>query len=128
MSQEPQRFSRTAEKVIADFRGLVDSTPEGMRVRPTLSVKEWVDKLAVKYQIGQEGPETLLRENWSALVGPANAHYSHPVSIDPQGRLLVLVAHAVVRNELFHSRRSILTKIQALPGCGGIRELNLRSG
>jgi len=42
--------------------------------------------------------------------------------------LLVLVSHAVVRNELFHHRLMILEKLRKLPGCAEIRGLTLRAG
>jgi hypothetical protein len=60
-------------------------------------------------------------------VGVANASYSHPVVVE-RGQLLVLVSHAVVRNELFLHRLNILEKLKKLPGCAGIRGLTLRAG
>ena len=41
---------------------------------------------------------------------------------------LVLVSHAVVRNELFHHRETILGRIRAVPGCEGVKGINLRMG
>jgi hypothetical protein len=62
------------------------------------------------------------------LVGVANAAYSHAVRIEREKRLVVHVAHSVVRNELFMHRAEIVARIQKLPGCTGIKELNLRAG
>ena len=41
---------------------------------------------------------------------------------------MVLVSHSVVRNELFLYREPILDKVQKLPGCDHVREINLRAG
>jgi len=57
----------------------------------------------------------------------AKAAYSHPVVVE-RGLLVVLVSHAVVRNELFQHRESILAKLKKLPGCADIRGLALRAG
>jgi hypothetical protein len=81
-----------------------------------------------KFQIGRESPEHTIREQWTDLVGPANAHYSHASQIDPRGRLTVLAGHAVVRNELFIHRQLIVERIRKLPGCGHVLELNIRAG
>jgi hypothetical protein len=82
----------------------------------------------VKYQIGRHSPEQTIRDHWPEIVGAANASYSHAVRIDRGKSLMVLVSHSVVRNELFLYRESILGKIQKLPGCDHVRELNLRAG
>ena len=77
--------------------------------------------------IGRPSAEQSIRDHWPELVGTANASYSHAVRIE-RGRLLVLAAHSVVRNELFHHREEIARRIRALPGCEGIKSINLRSG
>ena len=61
-----------------------------------------------------------------ARVGTANASYSHPLVIE-KSLLVVLVSHAVVRNELFMHKEAILEKLRPLPGCGGVKGLALRS-
>jgi hypothetical protein len=44
-----------------------------------------------------------------------------------RNRLLVLAAHSVVRNELFHHREETARRIRALPGCEGVKSINLRA-
>ncbi len=126
--EEPQPFSFQAEKLIAALRRVPDTTPARMKKRATKELSGLVEELMVKFQIGRDSPEQLIRDNWSELVGPANAHYSHAVQIDPRGRLTVLAGHAVVRNELFIHRQVIVERIRKLPGCGHVRELNIRAG
>lgn len=128
MPDEPHQFSRIAQELIGDFRHIPDETPAGQRVRPTKDMPALVESLLVKYKIGREAAEHTIREKWSEIVGPANAHYSHAVDIDARGRLLVLASHSVVRNELFHHRKLIVEKIRKLPGCAHVRELNVRAG
>ncbi len=128
MADEPKPFSYQAEKLIAALRRVPDDTPARMKKRPTKELSGLVEELMVKYQIGRDSPEQLIRDNWPELVGPANAHYSHAAQIDPRGRLTVLAGHAVVRNELFIHRKTIVQRIQKLPGCTHVRELNIRAG
>ncbi len=128
MKDKPHEFSRLAETLIGDFRGIPDETPARMRKRPTQDLKALIEEALNKHQIGREGPETRIREKWTDLVGPANAHYSHAAQIDPRGRLIVLAGHSVVRQELSLHRQTILKRIQQLPGCEGVRELVVRAG
>jgi hypothetical protein len=123
---EPQPFSRAIENLIADFRGIPENRSRS-RPRTARPLGELVEQLIVKHQIGRPSPEQALRDRWTEIVGAANAAYCHPVRIE-RGRLLVLVSHAVVRNELFMHRDPLLKKIRAVPGCEDIRELNLRAG
>lgn len=127
MSKEPYQFSRVAEEMIGDLRRLPFSEPRRQRKRVTKNLTTVVEELMQKFQVGHDSPEQMIRDHWKELVGPANAAYSHPVTID-RGRLLVMVSHAVVRSEIFHHRESIAKKIQALPGCKGVRNLNIRAG
>jgi len=124
----PPRFSRAAEKLIADLRGLPDESSARMRRRPTREMAGLVEELMVKHQLGRPSPEQTIRDHWPEVVGPANTAYAHASQIDPRGRLVVLVTHAVVRNELFMHRQMIVDRIRALPGCAHVRSLMLRAG
>ena len=44
------------------------------------------------------------------------------------GLLNVLAGHAAVRNELFHHRADIATRLRQSPGGGPVKAINLRSG
>jgi hypothetical protein len=126
MAKEPKEFSHEVENLIASFRGM----PEGesrARNRKTQDLGALIDELLVKYRISHDSLEHSIREKWVELVGAPNAAYSHPVVVE-RGQLLVLVSHAVVRNELFHHRLQILEKLRKLPGCDGIKGLTLRAG
>jgi hypothetical protein len=126
--KEPFHFSHNAEELIGDLRKLPFTEPRRMKKRPTKELAPLLQALLVKYHIGTNSPEHSLREQWPEIVGPAIAAYSHPVNIDPQGRLLILTAHSVARSELSTIRAGVLDKIRALPGCSHIKSLLLRAG
>ncbi len=128
MPDEPKEFSKAAQELIGDLRGIPFDEPRNMRRRPTKPMAPLIEELLVKYQVGRHSPEQTIRDHWVEMVGAANAAYSHPVRIDRGRSLFVLVSHSVVRNELFMHRTAILEKIQKLPGCDHVREVNLRAG
>jgi hypothetical protein len=128
MPAEPRPFSKLAEELIGEFRGVAAREPRNMRRRPTRDMAAIVEELAIKYQIGRPSPEEAIRELWSKLVGAALASSSHPVRIDRGRRLVVHVSDSVVREELFFNRALIVERIQKLPGCSGVSELHIRAG
>jgi len=127
MTAEPHLFSKIAEELVGDLRGVGSDDPPRSRRRATQPVGALVEQLLQKHQIGRASPEQLIREHWVELVGAANAAYSHPARLE-RNRLIVLAAHAVVRNELFHHREEIVARIRKLPGCESLKALTLRAG
>ena len=126
MSSEPKEFSRAVENLIAGFRQVPEDKSRSKR-RKTTDLAALIDELLVKYRISHDSLEHSIREKWPELVGVANASYSHPVTVE-RGLLVVLVSHAVVRNELFLHRQAILEKLKKLPGCADIKGIALRAG
>jgi hypothetical protein len=127
MPDEVHHFSKIAEELVGDLRGVAPNDPPRSKQRATQPLAALIEQLLVEHQIGRASPEHALREQWAAIVGAANASYSHPVRIE-RARLLVLAAHAVVRNELFLHREEIVTRIRRVPGCEAVKSLNLRTG
>ena len=123
----PHQFSKLAEELVGDLRGVPFDDPKRSKKRPTQDLAALIEDLLQKNQIGRSSPEQIIREHWVELVGSANASYSHPARIE-RNQLVVLAAHAVVRNELFHHRAEIVTRIKKLPGCAHVKSLNLRAG
>lgn len=129
MPETPKPFSRGAEDLIASFRRIPREEPARMRRRPTRQAAEVIDELLTKHKIGRSSPEDEIRRRWAELVGPANAAYSHAAQLDQSGRrLLVLAAHAVVRQELYLNREEILNRLRAVPGCAGLKVMIVRAG
>ena len=120
-------FSRVAEDLIASFRRVPGGEPARQRKRPTREAGEAIEELLAKFHIGRTSLEDTIRAHWAEIVGPANAMYSHALRIDGR-RLAVQASHAVVRNELFLHRATIVGRIQQLPGCAGVKEIWVRAG
>ncbi len=127
MSDQPHPFSKIAEELVCDLRGIASDEPRRSKKRATLPLSEILEPLMQKHQIGRSAPEHTIREQWPEIVGPANASYSHPVAIE-RNRLLVLTSHGIVRNELFMNRDEIVARIRKLPGCADVKSLYLRNG
>lgn len=124
----PHTFSKLAEQLIGNLRGVPLQEPARMKRRPTRELKDLVEELLVKHHVGRHSPEDSIREKWAEFVGPANAAYSHVAHIDPRGRLLILASHSIIGSELGLHRPTLLAKIKKLPGCGHVRELLIRAG
>ena len=127
MPDQPHSFSKLAEELVGDLRGIRPDDPPRAKKRATQPLAAVVEQLLQQHQIGRESPEHTIRDHWRDIVGPANASYSHPAMIE-RNRLTVLAGHAVVRNELFHHRDEIVARIRKLPGCAHVKSLNLRAG
>jgi hypothetical protein len=127
MAEQPHHFSRIAEELVGDLRGMAFDEPRRAVKRPTQELASVIDQLMAKHQVGRPSAEQVVRDQWSEIVGSANATYSHAATIE-RNRLVVIASHAVVRNELFHHREQIVEKIRKLPGCENIKSLNLRAG
>jgi len=125
--EEPHQFSRIAEELVGELRGVRFDDPKRSKKRATQSFATVVEQLLQKHQIGRDSPEHTIREQWKTLVGAANASYSHPAMIE-RNRLVVLVKHSVVQNELFHHRESIVARIQQIRGCEHVKALFLKAG
>jgi hypothetical protein len=127
IAEEPHRFSKIAEELVGELRGGSPDDPPRSKRRATQSLATLVEQLMLQHQIGRASPEQAIRDQWVELVGAANAAYSHPAKLE-RGKLTVLAAHSVVRNELFLHRAEIVERIRKLPGCEAIKALNLRAG
>lgn len=127
MADQPQGFSKLAEELVADLRGVGAEEPKRSVKRPTQGLAAVLEQLMTKHQIGRPSAEQTIRDHWVEIVGAANASYSHAAMIE-RNRLVVLASHSVVRNELFHHREQIVERIRKLPGCETIKSLNLRAG
>ena len=125
--KSPHSFSKVAESLVADLRGVSSEDPPRAKRRNTQELAPLMEALLQKHRIGRDAPEHTIREHWKEIVGAANASYSHPVTIE-RNLLTVLAAHAVVRNELFHHRGEIVARLRKLPGCSHVKGINLRAG
>ena len=100
-------------------------TSKVITITPDTLIGE-IARLLLKHRISHDSLEHSIREKWPEIVGAANASYSHPLVVE-KNLLVVLVSHAVVRNELFQHKPAIMEKLHQLPGCAGIKGLALRT-
>lgn len=122
-------FSKLAEEMIGDFRGVKTSEPRRQVKRRTQPAADVIEAIVNKYHLGDEAsPAQAIRDRWPELVTPTLAAYSHVVEISKSGWLMVMVSNAVAKQELSNNRRLFLRIIQAVPGCSHIKGLNLRAG
>jgi hypothetical protein len=122
-------FSKLAEELIGDFRGLDTTEPRRQVKRPTQAAANVIEAIVNKYHLGDEAsPEQAIRDRWPDLVTPTLAAYSHVVEISKSGWLMVIVSNSVAKQELSNNRRQFLARIKAVPGCAHIKGLNLRAG
>lgn len=124
---QPFQFSKLAENLVGDLRGIGPDDPARSKKRPTRELGALIEELMQKHQIGRSSPEQNVRDRWAEIVGASNAAHSHPARIE-RNRLLVLVPHSVVRNELFLHREEIVERVRKVPGCETVRSLLLRAG
>ena len=127
MPDAPHSFSKLAEELVGDLRGVPSDEPRRSKKRATQSLATVVEQLMIQHQIGRPSVEQTIRDRWPELVGAANAAYSHAARLE-RNRLTVFVAHSVVRNELFLHRDEIVARIRQVPGAENIKSLNLRVG
>ncbi len=121
------KFGRDVENLIAALRGLPEDRSRSI-IREPLSADRLMGQVLEKYRLGGKTPEDTIMENWSGLVGAANAEYSHLMRIDERKRAIIGVSNPIVRQELFFHRKEVLDRLRKLPGCGQVRAVILRAG
>jgi len=124
----PSHFSKLAEELIGDLRGIPTVAPHRQVKRATRPAGDFIAVLVNKFHIGESSPAQALRDNWGALVTPTLAAYSHVAEISESGWLVVIVSNSVAKQELSNNRRLFLSRIKQTPGCDHIKGLNLRAG
>ncbi|MEC7906948.1 MAG: DUF721 domain-containing protein [Verrucomicrobiota bacterium] len=126
MADKPYQFSRQAENLIANLRGV----PEDLSpvVRETVNMDVVFDKILRKYKIGVESLEDRIREKWIQIVGPANANHCYPIRIENESVLFIAVSNPIIRQELQFNQAIILRKLACIENGKRIRRIVFRSG
>ena len=126
MAEKAYKFSRHAENLIANLRGV----PENYSpiVRETRDMGAIFDKIIERYKIGVESLEDRIRENWSAIVGPANANHCAPVRIERESILIIAVSNPIIRQELQFNQSILLKNLRSIKNGNRIRSVVFRSG
>lgn len=126
MAKSEYKFSRSAENLIANLRGVPeDYTPI---VRETVDMGAVFDKILYRYKIGVESLEDRIREQWVQIVGPANAQHCNPVRIERDTTLIIAVSNPIIRQELQFNQTLVLKNLRAIKDGSQIRAVVFRSG
>ncbi len=124
----PHQFSKLAEELVGDLRGIATVAPRRQVKRATRPAGEFIQALVAKYHLGESSPVQSLRDQWGEVVTPTLAAYSHVAEISESGWLVVIVSNSVAKQELSNNRRLFLGRIKKVPGCEAIKGINLRAG
>ena len=126
MADKPYQFSRQAENLIANLRGV----PEDFSpiVRETVNLDVVCDKILRKYKIGVESLEDQIREKWIQIVGPANSIHCNPIRIENNSVLFIAVSNPIIRQELQFNQAIILRNLACIENGNQIRRIVFRSG
>ena len=126
MANKPYKFSRQAQNLIANLRGV----PENYSpiVRETVDMGSVFDKILTRYKIGIDSLEDQIREKWPKIVGLENAGHCNPVRIEREKTLVIAVSNPIIRQELQFNQAIILKNLKSLKYGNQIRYLVFRSG
>lgn len=126
MANKPYKFSRRAENLIANLRGIPeDYSPI---VRDTVDMGTVFDKILARYKIGVDSLEDRIREKWTKIVGLENAGHCNPVRIEREKNLVIAVSNPIIRQELQFNQAIILKNLRTIKDGHQIRNLVFRSG
>lgn len=143
-------ISREAEKALAAFRGIpfmygdgrshfavwaheqrLDGRPFSFRERGTREgkpVSAFLPRLIQEYHLDGSTPEQTIQDHWEEVVGRTLAAFSYLMKIQKNGTAVVGVSHAVAKEEMRLQKKTILKRLQSLPGCSHLENLILRAG
>lgn len=115
------------QRLLAQFRNIRHWEPNAS-TRNLKPIHGTVERIVRKWNLGELIPaeQTLIR-HWKELLGPERAQRCQPVRIAGGTRLVVAVAHPVLRQELEFEKRQILRKLRALPGCESIHSIQFQN-
>lgn len=126
MADKPYKFSRRAENLIANLRGVPeDYSPI---VRDTVDMGTVFDKILTRYKIGVDSLEDRIREKWTKIVGLENAGHCNPVRIEREITLVIAVSNPIIRQELQFNQAIVLRNLNSIKDGNRIRNLVFRSG
>ena len=126
MSKKAYKFSRQAENLIANLRGVPENySPIG---RETQDMGGIFDRILDRYKIGVESLEDRIRENWEQIVGAPNAQHCNPVRIERENTLIIAVSNPIIRQELQFNQSHLLKNLRSIEKGHRIRYVVFRSG
>lgn len=111
---------------MANLRGLPeDYSPI---TRPERSMDSILDRILQRYKIGVDSLEDRIRDNWTAIVGPANAQHCQPIRIERDRTLFIAVSNPIIRQELEFNKSLLLRNLHQIQDARKIRTLVFKAG
>jgi hypothetical protein len=108
------KFSKKAQNLIADFRGLPRDDSSSI-LKKELVAGQLFQNILEKYVIKSDAAiGTEIFENWPQIVGDILSMLCTPHRITAAGTLLIKVPNSVVRQELFCRKEEILQRIHQI--------------
>ena len=120
-------FNRKTNNLIASFRGLPPDQSRAWNKKET-DLETVMDKLVQRFKIESTRPEETIAHEWISIVGESNAKHANPWRLDRGRTLYVHVNNPVVKQEMQFGKKTLLNRLNKLPGCSDIREIIFRAG
>lgn len=118
-------ISKQVEDIIADFRELPRTVTASSKHEPVL-LDSILEQVKEKYALEKSSPERTIVENWTEIFGNL-AGRCNPLSLKDGKVLIISVANQTLRSEFQFRKRITLKKIQSLPHCENISEIQIRA-
>ena len=113
---------RQVQKLLNAFRALpeCESRPVGRDAR---SLSDTLAEVIKHYAIGEPRPEQKIVEHWKEIVGEAFADRCGPRRITHDGKLVIQVMGATVRQEMAFRKQEILAAVRKIRGCRVVKSI-----
>ena len=114
---------REVHELLSAFRSLPAS--EGKPLGPDAkSVGKLMAEVVKKYSLEELRPEQKIVEHWKEIVGEAFADRCGPRRITHDGKLIIQVMGATVRQEMVFRKQEILIAVRKIPGCRVVKAVS----
>ena len=115
---------REVHELLSAFRSLPASVgkPLGPEAQ---SVGKVIAEVVKKYGLEELRPEQKIVEHWKDIVGETFAGRCGPRRITQDGKLIIQVMGATVRQEMAFRKKDILAAVRKIPGCRVVKAISL---
>ncbi len=118
------KFSRSVQNLLANLRGVPEDRGRSTS-RSSKSLDDALTEVFQKFRFDRVTPEDTLIAQWHTLLPLKLARRSAPQKVQADGKLIVQCENSIVKTEVQFHAKTMLAKIQQLPGCQVIRSIAL---
>ena len=116
------KHDRQVQKLLSAFRSLPESEARPVG-RDAKSLGNTLTEVVKKYSLEEPRPEQKIVEHWHQIVGEAFAHRCGPRRITHDGKLVIQVMGATVRQEMAFRKQEILAALRKIPECRVVKAI-----